>query len=57
MAQYAVILRLDRLRHGPRLPGKLRRTVSCGLAGAAAVTLPFVAGTGFLLGIAAIACQ
>jgi beta-lactamase regulating signal transducer with metallopeptidase domain len=56
MAQDAVDLRLARLRHGSRPPGGLRRTVSCGLTAVMAATLPFLAGTGLLLGIALITC-
>jgi Zn-dependent protease with chaperone function len=56
IAQDAVDLRLARLRHGGRLPGKVTRTVFCGLTGVTAVVLPFVAGMGLLLGVALIAC-
>jgi Zn-dependent protease with chaperone function len=56
MAQDAVGLRLARLQHGSRPPGRLRRTVSCGLAGLTAAVLPFLAGTGLLLCIAIITC-
>ena len=56
MAQDTVALRLARLQHGSRPPGGLRRTVSCGLAGLTAAVLPFLAGTGLLLGIALVTC-
>ncbi|MFL6121530.1 M56 family metallopeptidase [Actinophytocola sp.] len=56
MAQDAVDLRLARLQHDSRPPGRLRRTVSCGLAGLTAAVLPFLTGTGLLLGIAIITC-
>lgn len=57
MAQDAVDLRLARLRYGTRPPGRVRQAVACGLTGVTAATLPFLAGTGFLLGIAVIACS
>jgi hypothetical protein len=50
------LVRLDRLRHGHRPPGRVRRIVSCGLAGVTAATLPFVAGTGVLLAVALVDC-
>jgi beta-lactamase regulating signal transducer with metallopeptidase domain len=56
MAQKAVHLRLARLQHGSRPPGTLRRTVACGLTAMTAVVLPFVSGTGFLLGAALLTC-
>jgi hypothetical protein len=56
MAQDAVDLRLARLEHHPRPPGKLRRTVSCGLTGITAAVLPSLTGTGLLLGITLITC-
>jgi beta-lactamase regulating signal transducer with metallopeptidase domain len=56
MAQDAVDLRLARLRHGRRPPGRMRRAVSCGLVGATAAALPFLAGTSLLLGIVFITC-
>lgn len=56
MAQNAVELRLARLRHSPRPPGGLRRTVSCGLTAVTAAILPFLAGVGLLLSIAIITC-
>lgn len=56
MAQDAVALRLARLRHSPRPPGGLRRTVSCGLAAVTAAILPFLTGTGLLVSIAIITC-
>jgi Zn-dependent protease with chaperone function len=56
MAQDAVDLRLARLQHGSELPGRLRRTVSCGLAVVTAAMLPFVVGVSILLGIAVVAC-
>jgi beta-lactamase regulating signal transducer with metallopeptidase domain len=56
MAHDAVELRLARLRHTSRQPGGLRRIVACGLAAATATILPFLAGTGLLLGIAVITC-
>ena len=57
MAQDAVDLRLARLRHGTRPPGRVRQVVACGLTGVTAAVLPFLAGTGFLLGIAVIVCS
>jgi Zn-dependent protease with chaperone function len=56
MGHDAVGVRLDRLRHGPRPPGRVRRTVSCWLAGLTAATLPFLAGTGVLLAVALVDC-
>ena len=56
MAQDAVELRLARLQHGSPPLGGLGRTISCGLAGVTAATLPFLAGTGLLLGIALMTC-
>ncbi|HEX6359897.1 M56 family metallopeptidase [Actinophytocola sp.] len=56
MAQDAVALRLARLQHDSRPPGRLRRTVSWGLMAVTAAVLPFLAGTGLLLGIALITC-
>jgi beta-lactamase regulating signal transducer with metallopeptidase domain len=56
MAQDAVNLRIARLQHNARPPRALRRTVSCGLIALTAVILPFLAGTGILLGIALIVC-
>ncbi|MFC4852698.1 M56 family metallopeptidase [Actinophytocola glycyrrhizae] len=56
MAQDAVELRLARLRHGTAPPGGLRRAVSCGLAGMAATTLPFLTAFGILIGIAVLTC-
>jgi Zn-dependent protease with chaperone function len=56
IAQDAVDLRISRLRHGGRRPGRVTRTVACGLTGVTAVILPFVAGTGLLLGIALVMC-
>jgi hypothetical protein len=56
MAHDAVELRLARLRHSSRQPGGLRRLVACGLAAATAAILPFLAGTGLLLGIAVGIC-
>ncbi len=56
MAQDAMDLRLARLRHGVRPPGRLGRVVSCGLTAITAVSLPFVTGTGLLLGVALGAC-
>lgn len=56
MAQDAVDLRLARLRHAGRPPGRLRRTISCGLTALTAAALPFLTGTGLLLGIAFITC-
>jgi Zn-dependent protease with chaperone function len=56
MAHHAVDLRLDRLGAATRPPGRTRRAVVCGLTAAAAVTLPFVAGTGVALGAALVMC-
>lgn len=56
MAQDAVDLRLARLRHDVQQPGGLRRAVSCGLTGVVAAMLPFVAGTGLLLGAGVLTC-
>lgn len=57
MAQDAVDLRLARLRFGSRPPGKVRRTVSCGLTGVTAAVLPFLTGIGLMLGVAFITCS
>jgi beta-lactamase regulating signal transducer with metallopeptidase domain len=57
MAQDAVDLRLARLRHGTRPPGRVRQAVACGLTGVTAAIVPFLAGTAVLLGIAVIACS
>ncbi|MFC4003986.1 M56 family metallopeptidase [Prauserella oleivorans] len=57
MAQEAVDLRLARLRHGSLPPGKLRRSISCGIMGMTAATLPFLTGSTLLLGIALISCS
>jgi hypothetical protein len=56
MAQDAVEVRLARLRHGTAPPGRLRRAVSCGLAGMAVTTLPFVTAVGILIGVAVVTC-
>lgn len=56
MAQHAVDLRLARLGHRPRRPGRLRRTAAYGLTAVAAVTLPFVAGTGMAIALALVLC-
>ncbi|MEU6646030.1 M56 family metallopeptidase [Saccharomonospora sp. NPDC046836] len=56
MAQEAVDLRLARLRFEPVTPGRLRRAISCGLAGMTAATLPVVTGLVLLLGVAAVIC-
>jgi beta-lactamase regulating signal transducer with metallopeptidase domain len=57
MAQDAVDLRLARLRHGTRPPGRVRQAVACGLTGVTAAILPFLAGTGLLLSVAVITCS
>lgn len=51
----AMALRLDRVGHDAGQPGPLRRAVSCGLAAASALVLPFVAGTGLLVAVAVLA--
>lgn len=51
----AMALRLDRLGHDLRPPGRLRRLLTCGLAAAGALVLPFVAGTGLLVAVAVFA--
>jgi hypothetical protein len=56
MAQDAVDLRLTRLDHELRPAGKLRRTISCGLAGATAAVAPFLTGAVLLLSVAVISC-
>ena len=56
MAHDAVELRLARLQHGTLPPGGLHRAITCGLAGVTATALPFLTGTGILLGIAAVTC-
>lgn len=53
--QEAMALRLGRLGHDPRPQGRLRRLVTCGLAVAGAVVLPFLAGTGLLVAVAVVA--
>jgi Zn-dependent protease with chaperone function len=57
MAQDAVDLRLARLHHGTRVPGTLRRIVSCGLTGATVLSLPLLTGIGLLLGSMLITCS
>lgn len=56
MAQHGVDMRMVRLRSGPPPPGKLRRMASCAMAGMTAVTLPFLVGTGLLVGLALFSC-
>jgi Zn-dependent protease with chaperone function len=56
MAADAVDLRLARLRRRSQPPGRARRVVACGLAGATAATVPFLTATGLLVGIALITC-
>lgn len=56
MAQDAVGLRIARLRHDMRVPGRVRRGVSCGLTALTAVSLPFLTGIGLLIGIAVVTC-
>lgn len=56
MAQEAVDLRIERLRHDVPVPGRARRLVSCGLTALTAVSAPFVAGAGLLIAIAVVAC-
>lgn len=49
-------VRLVRLDQGVHLPGKLRRTVSCGLTALASGTLPLLTGFGLLAGLAYLVC-
>jgi Zn-dependent protease with chaperone function len=56
MAQHAVDMRMARLLTGPPPPGKLRRTISCAMAGMTAVALPFLLGAGLLMGVALFSC-
>lgn len=56
MAQDAVDLRIARLGHDAPVPGRAGRFLSCGLAGLAAVSLPFLTGAGLLVAVAVIAC-
>jgi Zn-dependent protease with chaperone function len=57
MAQHAVDMRMARLRTGPPPPGKIRRMISCGVAGMTAVALPFLLGSGLLVGVALFSCS
>ena len=56
MAAAAVDLRLARLQHHSRPPCRALRAAMCGLTGASAAALPFLAATGLLIGIALIIC-
>lgn len=52
----AVDLRLARLRHGTTTPGRLRRAVTCAVAGLTVTALPFAVGTVGLLGLSLVTC-
>jgi len=57
MAGGAVDLRLARLRHGTTTPGRLRRALSCGLAGLTVTALPYAVGAVLLLGLSLATCH
>lgn len=56
MARDAVRLRLERLHLAGDAPRGARRALSCGFAGIAAASLPFVAGATVMLSVAVVAC-
>jgi hypothetical protein len=56
MANDGVDIRLARLRLGTQPAGRVRQTLSCGLAGAAAVALPIWTGIWVLVGFALVSC-
>jgi Zn-dependent protease with chaperone function len=56
MAQDAIDVRLARVRDTPTAPGRLRRTVTCGLAGIVACVTPLVTATTLLIAIGIATC-
>ncbi|RSM87605.1 M56 family peptidase [Kibdelosporangium aridum] len=56
MGRDSVAIRLQRLRDGGMPTGRLRRAVSCGVAGAGGVLVPFLAGAVMLLVLAVLTC-
>ncbi|MGC7098216.1 M56 family metallopeptidase [Amycolatopsis lurida] len=56
MASDAVDLRLARIEHGVRPPGRVRRAVSCGLTVLTATAMPFLTSSTLLVGLAAVSC-
>jgi Zn-dependent protease with chaperone function len=56
MARDAIDVRLARVRDTPMAPGRLRRTLTCGLAGVVAGVTPLVTATTLLIAIGIVTC-
>lgn len=56
MARDAVLVRLERLQQGKAPAGRLRRAMSCGVAGMGAALVPFLAGAVLLTAFGALTC-
>lgn len=56
MARDAVAVRLARLHDNPHAPSRLRRTLTCGLAGMAAAAAPLITTTALLIAVGIATC-
>jgi Zn-dependent protease with chaperone function len=56
MARDAIDVRLARVRDTPSAPGRLRRTMSCGLAGVVASMAPLITATALLIATGIVTC-
>jgi beta-lactamase regulating signal transducer with metallopeptidase domain len=56
MAREAIDVRLARLRTTSQVPGRLRRTLTCGLAGTVAVAAPLLAAGSVLIAVGVATC-